>query len=222
MPTEGRIDVLQSPEYKLREDVARLIQENEKLKAELERAGIDGLTGLLLPKFLEPNLQKIVEELNLDNDRRVSGHKEGVLVLFFDIDDFKKFNDSYGHDVGNAVLSMVGGQAKKVLFRPGDSAYRYGGEEIVLVLVLDQDFSEEEIEDLVKKKQKAVSSLKVTAENIETKKEETVPIMLSAGFAFKKRGDVTFGVGDLLKTADHRMIADKKTKGDRRKEAEIA
>jgi len=59
---------------------------------------------------------------------RLSGRYSLVMV---DVDHFKKFNDTYGHDVGDQVLKMLAGQLEKT----GGSAraYRYGGEEFVLV-----------------------------------------------------------------------------------------
>jgi PleD family two-component response regulator len=48
-----------------------------------------------------------------------------------DVDHFKKFNDTHGHDVGDQVLQMVASQIKKV--QGGGKAYRYGGEEFTVV-----------------------------------------------------------------------------------------
>ena len=48
-----------------------------------------------------------------------------------DVDHFKKFNDTYGHDVGDQVLRMVAARLKKVT--GGGKAYRYGGEEFTIV-----------------------------------------------------------------------------------------
>jgi diguanylate cyclase (GGDEF)-like protein len=54
-------------------------------------------------------------------------------VLFLDIDDFKQYNDAYGHSVGDSILRRVG----QILFhivRASDLAVRYGGEEFVMLL----------------------------------------------------------------------------------------
>lgn len=53
------------------------------------------------------------------------------MVAMADIDHFKQFNDTYGHDVGDQVLRMVAGKLKGV--RAGGRAFRYGGEEFTLI-----------------------------------------------------------------------------------------
>ena len=51
----------------------------------------------------------------------------------FDVDHFKKFNDAYGHDQGDRVLSAIG-KLMISLFRPSDIPCRYGGEEFCVIL----------------------------------------------------------------------------------------
>ena len=61
-------------------------------------------------------------------------HTTGAVSLIIcDIDFFKKVNDTYGHNAGDAVLAHVAGILKSEI-RAGDSAYRWGGEEFVIVL----------------------------------------------------------------------------------------
>ena len=59
-------------------------------------------------------------------------HGRSVSVVLLDVDHFKKFNDRYGHDVGDQVLRMV---AARLASAPGGCrAYRYGGEEFTIIL----------------------------------------------------------------------------------------
>ncbi len=55
-------------------------------------------------------------------------------IIMIDIDHFKNFNDTYGHDIGDKVLIEVGAIIKSALQRPKDNVYRIGGEEIVVLL----------------------------------------------------------------------------------------
>lgn len=64
----------------------------------------------------------------LSSDMRKLGRKSAVTML--DVDHFKKFNDTYGHEVGDQVLRLLGALLRK---EPGLRAYRYGGEEFTLL-----------------------------------------------------------------------------------------
>jgi diguanylate cyclase (GGDEF)-like protein len=86
----------------------------------------DGLTGLANRRALDRRLavewQRAVRE------------REPLSVLFFDIDHFKLFNDTYGHAAGDEVLVLVAGRIASGARRATDMAARYGGEEFTLVL----------------------------------------------------------------------------------------
>lgn len=56
------------------------------------------------------------------------------ILMIIDVDHFKAFNDSYGHDCGDAVLVSVGRHLKQI-FRRGDILCRWGGDEFFLYLV---------------------------------------------------------------------------------------
>jgi len=60
-------------------------------------------------------------------------NQQNYAVILFDIDFFKKYNDHYGHSAGDDALREVGKQLKSVA-RSSDRLYRYGGEEILLIL----------------------------------------------------------------------------------------
>lgn len=94
--------------------------------AELYELSItDGLTGLYIRRYFEAMLEQEVRT----SQRLV---RETSLVLF-DIDHFKKINDTYGHQVGDEVIRRVAALAKASQ-REGDLAARYGGEEFALIL----------------------------------------------------------------------------------------
>ncbi len=107
---------------------ARSLEVHE-LRSQLEEARreaeTDPLTGLANRKALEGRLRV------LGREAMETGDTYSILVL--DIDHFKKFNDRYGHKVGDAVLKTVAAVLRHHI-REGDFAARYGGEEFVLLL----------------------------------------------------------------------------------------
>jgi diguanylate cyclase (GGDEF)-like protein len=66
-----------------------------------------------------------------DLNERLMGLGRNYMIAMLDVDHFKKFNDTYGHDVGDQVLKMVA--AKMAAVGGGGTAYRYGGEEFTVL-----------------------------------------------------------------------------------------
>ena len=105
--------------------------ENPKLIGEAfigkiaEMSSIDGLTKLYNRQYL---FIKIDEEL-----KRYKRYKTTFSVLLIDLDDFKRINDTYGHQKGDLVLSQLSALLSKSL-RDLDICARYGGEEFMIVL----------------------------------------------------------------------------------------
>jgi diguanylate cyclase (GGDEF)-like protein len=91
----------------------------------LEQTIRDDLTGLYNFRYL---MQRLEEEL-----QRAARKKSFLSLLMFDLDDFKKFNDAYGHLEGNKVLAGIG-EIFKANTRSIDLASRFGGEEFALLL----------------------------------------------------------------------------------------
>lgn len=85
----------------------------------------DGLTGLHNRRYLETHLKTLLE--------RARGNGNPLSVLIADIDHFKKVNDTYGHDAGDAVLREFAIRLKRNT-RGVDLACRLGGEEFVIVM----------------------------------------------------------------------------------------
>jgi diguanylate cyclase (GGDEF)-like protein/excisionase family DNA binding protein len=94
-------------------------------RAEVE-ATTDGLTGLYNHRYLHERLEEELE--------RARRRGEKVSLLFFDCDEFKRYNDAYGHKAGDAALGRIA-RITEACSRRIDLAARYGGEEFVLVLV---------------------------------------------------------------------------------------
>ena len=98
------------------------LQLRETLRSQSIR---DPLTGLFNRRYMEETLER---EL-----RRAGRAKNSLGVVMLDIDHFKRFNDTFGHDAGDAVLRELGALLQSHI-RGGDIACRYGGEEFTLIL----------------------------------------------------------------------------------------
>ncbi|MBK8755352.1 MAG: diguanylate cyclase [Candidatus Competibacteraceae bacterium] len=104
----------------------KLALSNLKLQEALREQAIhDVLTGLFNRRYLDETLPR---EL-----RRCQRSGEPLAVAMLDLDHFKGFNDTYGHEAGDAILRTVGELLWRSL-RAGDLACRYGGEELTLIL----------------------------------------------------------------------------------------
>lgn len=85
----------------------------------------DGLTGIYNHRYFQEILDKKVEYAQKYN--------QDLSLIMFDIDDFKKYNDKYGHPVADEVLKEISKIVKKNL-REEDTAARYGGDEFMIIL----------------------------------------------------------------------------------------
>lgn len=104
----------------------RDVTEEHRMLDELKRISItDALTGLFNRRYIDTTLAT-----EFDRARRTN---KPLSVLLLDVDFFKKFNDTHGHDQGDRVLQAVGACMKSSI-RHYDSACRYGGEEFVMIL----------------------------------------------------------------------------------------
>lgn len=86
----------------------------------------DGLTGV-------PNRRRF-DEYSMLEWRRARRHCRAMSLLMVDVDQFKEFNDQYGHLEGDSCLKRIATALRKAVNRPGDLLARYGGEEFVGLL----------------------------------------------------------------------------------------
>ena len=119
----------------------------------------------------------------------------GATVFFFDLNDFKEINDSYGHQVGDDCLKRFA-QVLQSSFRPSDRVIRYAGDEFVVVAVGAEPTQ-------------VVNRLDVMRERFKTERVHGHQLAFSAGYAYLARhGDSEAA----MKAADEAMYRDKATK----------
>jgi diguanylate cyclase (GGDEF)-like protein len=106
-----------------RKQAEETLRESENRYRELSI--VDDLTQLY-------NSRYFYHQLKMEIDR-VDRYGQTLTLLLLDLDDFKRFNDAYGHIEGDQVLLRLGQVVKRCL-RETDSAYRYGGEEFTILL----------------------------------------------------------------------------------------
>ncbi|MBV8580709.1 MAG: diguanylate cyclase [Candidatus Eremiobacteraeota bacterium] len=108
----------------LRQSQKLLLEKN----LELERlTNVDGLTGLSNRRYFE-------EFMAVQWPRAVR-EQTPFSILVLDVDDFKRYNDTYGHLAGDGVLRAVAAAVRGCCRRPTDLAVRFGGEEFLVILV---------------------------------------------------------------------------------------
>jgi diguanylate cyclase (GGDEF)-like protein len=140
-----------------------IIKNYQLYEKQVQLATTDGMTGLFNHRYFQEALSR-----EISRSRR---YGDPVSLLYMDIDHFKKFNDTYGHQIGDEVLKVVAATITRNL-RDTDIPCRYGGEELVAILPgtpLEGGFAAGE------KIRKAIESLKFPVSG------KNVKITISAG-----------------------------------------
>ncbi|MFC1632030.1 diguanylate cyclase [Candidatus Omnitrophota bacterium] len=108
-------------------DLAAVAVENALLYQETQKLAItDGLTELFLHRYFQERFDQEIARALWTNS--------GFALLMVDIDNFKSYNDTYGHIAGDIILKQIAGLIRDAV-NPGDIVARYGGEEFAMLLV---------------------------------------------------------------------------------------
>ncbi len=110
---------------KVRKDNLVIIESRQQQAISEQHSKIDALTGLFNRRWLENSLPRLATH--------AQSQQNALCVLMLDVDYFKRYNDSHGHQAGDAALAAVGNTLGENI-RPYDYAVRYGGEEFILIL----------------------------------------------------------------------------------------
>jgi len=167
--------------------------ENSQLYAQAEqRSRVDELTGLFNRRHFEERLK---EEIS-----RHSRYGDAFSIFMIDLDNFKSYNDIYGHPSGDILLNQVGKIIRSSV-RNADQAFRYGGDEFVVILP-----------------QTAMNDAYVVAERTreeiaEDMKKKEIAVTCSIGLAsYPSDGVIS---GELVNVADTALYFAKRTGGNR-------
>jgi len=172
-------------------------QENRIIRTQMIR---DVLTGLYNRHHMNDCLAKEVE--------RCQGRSRKLAVLMLDLDDFKRFNDTFGHLEGDKVLARFGRHLRESL-RDYDMAFRYGGEEF-LVMLPDTDAAGAML--VAERIRKGFRELVFEVPASQFRDGERVSMTVSIGLAEYDDGK---GVLELLEKADQALYQAKHQGKDR-------
>jgi len=136
----------------------------------LEKVYFDSLTGIYNRRFLEENMQRVI--------RTYSRSDSLLSVLMADIDYFKNYNDTYGHNKGDICLKNVAQALEKSLSRGSDFVARYGGEEFMILL---PDTNENGALKIAEKLLKSVAALNIPHSDSAIADHVTISIGVTTG-----------------------------------------
>lgn len=198
------IDLLIEREASFTEIILQSYNDFDSIKEELEQlreeSKKDPLTGLLNRRGFDLAIEKILKDEEIKN----------ISLIFVDIDDFKKFNDKYGHLIGDEVLKFIANILKRNL-KGKDIIARFGGEEII-ILVTNTPYKN--VVMLAEYLRQEIASKRLIIKN---KKEKLPQITVSMGVAELKKDE---SIESLIERAD-KLMYHSKTHGKNRVTSEF-
>jgi diguanylate cyclase (GGDEF)-like protein/PAS domain S-box-containing protein len=172
--------------------VIRDISDRKRVEEELgELARKDGLTGLANRRSFDEMLE--------ETWRRTLHDGGEMALLLLDIDYFKRFNDSHGHQSGDDCLRTVAAAVNRFARGPQDVACRYGGEEFAVIL---GGLGPNSATDIAREIRAAVAGLGIPHE---TSPERTVTVSIGVAAAVARIGGSIRMPESLLQAADHAL-----------------
>lgn len=123
------------------------LRQNRNLARQYQSLSVlDGLTGLNNRRYFEQNIER---ELNFVRRSQQDGTGHNIAFYLFDIDHFKKINDTHGHDAGDEVLIEFSKRIKAAI-RETDMLIRWGGEEFMLVARLEKNMDQHHLAERIR------------------------------------------------------------------------
>jgi diguanylate cyclase (GGDEF)-like protein len=160
-----------------------------------ELAMVDGLTGLFVRRYFDARIEEEVE--------RTKRYNSPFSVVMMDVDDFKQLNDTYGHLVGDRVLRAIANVIKAQM-RGVDTAARYGGEELALILPRTEMVAAYNLAERVRA---AIAELRILTDD---ENPTALGVTISAGISAYPESKAANGE-DLVRRADRALYRAKRT-----------
>ena len=190
--TKKMVEKNKELEFQLVNSSTQVEELRKNLDTVKKEAMTDGLTGLTNRKAFDRQIRNCIEDAMEDG--------EPLVLMMLDIDHFKKFNDTYGHQVGDQVLRLVARTLTDGV-KGRDTAARYGGEEFAIILPNTPVDSGLKVADTLRK---SVENKEVVNK---ASHENLGRITLSAGLAEYRSGE---SVADFIERADQALYEAKK------------
>jgi diguanylate cyclase (GGDEF)-like protein len=199
---EGVVAVQSSRLAAFREDHQRLVESlGLQIAAALQNAHlyelamVDGLTGLFMRRYFDARIEEEIE--------RSKRYGTPFSVVMMDVDDFKKLNDEHGHLIGDRVLRAISNVVKAQM-RGVDTAARYGGEEIAMILPRTEMVSAYNVGERIR--------IAIAEQRVTTDSEPPKVLGVTASFGIASYPETRASTGeDLVRRADRALYRAKKT-----------
>jgi len=153
-------------------------------------AARDGLTGLMNRRAFDEHLLRVWQHAVRD--------QRSIAILMIDIDHFKRYNDTFGHQAGDVALRRVADVVESFARRPLDLAARYGGEEFAVILY---DLAPASVSDMAGRLRQGVQDLHIASDRTATATEQQVTISVGVGVAAPTVGRTPQGAVQLADEA---------------------
>jgi diguanylate cyclase (GGDEF)-like protein len=159
-----------------------------------ELAMVDGLTGLFMRRYFDARIEEEIE--------RSKRYGTAFSVVMMDVDDFKSLNDAHGHLMGDRVLRGIANVVKSQM-RGVDTAARYGGEEIAVILPRTELVNAYNVGERIRG---AIAELRITTDSTPA---QALRVTASFGIAAYPESKASNGE-DLVRYADRALYRAKK------------